>query len=72
VRTVRISKYGSAFCYPEHIDREMKRLFASLKKQRFLSDLSARDFAVEAAHVLAELNAAIRSAKGMAGPSFHS
>jgi cell filamentation protein len=57
VRTVRISKDGSAFCYPEHIGREMQRLFASLKKQRFLSGLSAKDFAGKAAHILAELNA---------------
>src|SRR4030081_3294572 len=34
IRTVRISKSGSAFCYPEHIDREMKRLFAGLKDRK--------------------------------------
>jgi cell filamentation protein len=31
IRTVRISKSGSAFCYPEHINRGMKQLFAALK-----------------------------------------
>ncbi|MGA7806207.1 Fic/DOC family protein [Bradyrhizobium sp.] len=54
IRTVRISKSGSAFCYPEHIDREMKRLFAALKAQKFLSGFGAKSFAEEAAHVLAE------------------
>lgn len=57
VRTVRIAKGGSAFCYPEHIDREMKRLFAGLKRQKFLRGLDAATFAKQAAHFLAELNA---------------
>jgi cell filamentation protein len=58
VRTVRISKGGgNAFCYPEHIDREMKRLFVDLKKQRFLRRLSVPEFAEGAAHLLAEVNA---------------
>ncbi|GEP60605.1 hypothetical protein RSO01_77710 [Reyranella soli] len=26
-RTVRLSKDGSTFCYPEHIEREMRALF---------------------------------------------
>jgi cell filamentation protein len=50
IRTVRISKSGSAFCYPEHIDREMKRLFASFKGRKHLSGLDARTFAAQAAH----------------------
>jgi hypothetical protein len=37
-RTVRIGKDGSAFCYPENIDREMKRLFAVLKHERYFND----------------------------------
>jgi cell filamentation protein, protein adenylyltransferase len=57
VRTVRIAKGGSAFCYPEHIDREMKRLFAGLKNHEFLRGLDATTFAEQAAHFLAELNA---------------
>jgi cell filamentation protein len=57
VRTVRISKRDSAFCYPEHIDREMRRLFGTLSVQRYLKGLDARTFAVRAAHFLAELNA---------------
>jgi len=56
-RTVRISKGGSAFCYPEHIDRELGRLFADLARQKKLSDLDAAAFVNKAAHFLAELNA---------------
>jgi cell filamentation protein len=34
-RTVRLSKGGSAFCYPKHIAAEMRGLFARLKTARF-------------------------------------
>jgi cell filamentation protein len=34
VRTVRISKGGSMFCYPESIDREMSKLFGTLAGQK--------------------------------------
>lgn len=57
VRTVRIAKQGSAFCYPEHIDGEMRRLFRDLGQQRHFSGLDAATFAAGAAHFLAELNA---------------
>jgi cell filamentation protein len=56
-RTVRIGKDGSAFCYPEHIAREMKRLFADLKLRGYFHNLSTDDFASAAAHFLATLNA---------------
>lgn len=56
-RTVRISKNGNAFCYPENIAREMKRLFADLKRHRYLQDLSHDEFAIQAAHFLTTLNA---------------
>jgi cell filamentation protein len=56
-RTIRISKGASAFCYPEHIEREMARLFESLADEDWLADLAATPFAPKAAHVLAELNA---------------
>jgi cell filamentation protein len=32
-RTVRMSKGGSPFCYPEHIARQMRERFADLKRQ---------------------------------------
>jgi cell filamentation protein len=56
-RSVRISRGGSAFCYPENIAKEMRRLFADLRKKKFLRDLSQYDFSTQAAHFLAELNA---------------
>lgn len=45
------------FSYPEHIDREMKKLFASLAKSKFFKDTSSTEFAKRSAHFLAELNA---------------
>lgn len=57
IRTVRIAKQGSTFCYPEHIDREMRRLFAALRGENYFRGLDAEAFAKKAAHVLAELNA---------------
>ena len=57
IRNIRIAKGGNAFCYPEHIDREMKRLFADLKKREFLRGLGVGEFAEGAAHFLAEVNA---------------
>ena len=56
-RRIRISKGASAFCYPEHIAREMRRLFLWLKQEQRFRDTSAADFAAKAAHFLAELNA---------------
>ena len=56
-RTVRISKDGSAFAYPENIDREMTRLFSWMHERHHLRGLSAADFARDAAHFLAQLNA---------------
>jgi cell filamentation protein len=40
-RTVRLAKDGSAFCYPEYIQSEMRILFAGLKVARGLSGLSS-------------------------------
>jgi cell filamentation protein len=56
-RTVRIAKGGSAFCYPENIERELGRSFADFTRQDRLSGLDAAAFADKAAHLLAELNA---------------
>jgi cell filamentation protein len=56
-RTVRISKRGSAFCFPEHIDAQATKLFSDLKAKKHLEKLPATDFAENAAHFLAELNA---------------
>ena len=56
-RTVRISKGGSMFCYPEHIPGEIGRLFEGLARDQFLSGRDAADFAANAAYFIAELNA---------------
>lgn len=56
-RTVRLSKRGSAFCYPEHIDREMVALFGGLRQRRHLRGLAPDEFASAAARFLATLNA---------------
>jgi len=55
IRTVRISKGDNAFCYPEYIEREMRRLFAALANRKHLRGLSADDFATETTRFLAEL-----------------
>jgi cell filamentation protein len=56
-RTVRISKQGSAFCFPEQINTQANKLFSSLKAKKYLENLPAKEFAENAAHFLAELNA---------------
>ncbi len=56
-RRIRIAKGTSAFCYPEHIQREMRRLFLWLEHKHGFRNSSAADFIAGAAHFLAELNA---------------
>ena len=56
-RTVRTHKGSSAFCYPEYIAGQMKDLFGGLKSADYFSGLSAYEFAREAAHFLATVNA---------------
>jgi cell filamentation protein len=57
LRTVRIGKDGSWFCYPEHIEAEMEKLFGWLAEQNCLRGHSGREFASNAARFLSELNA---------------
>lgn len=56
-RTTRISKGGSMFCYPEHIDYELRRTFRDLKDNCHLRRLGDEQFATKAAHLIADLNA---------------
>lgn len=56
-RTVRLTKDASTFCYPEHIDREMRRIFTWLDEHNYLRALAPDEFAKDAAHLLAEINA---------------
>ncbi|MET4386432.1 cell filamentation protein [Bradyrhizobium sp. F1.4.3] len=57
IRTVRISKGGSMFCFPESIHREMSKLFRALAGKKHFRDTTTAEFAASAAHFLAELNA---------------
>lgn len=72
VRTVRIAKDGSMFCYPEHIAAELRRLFAGLRAAGCFRNLPTAEFAGQAAHFLAELNAihAFREGNGRTQLSF--
>jgi cell filamentation protein len=56
-RDIRIGKDGNWFCFPEHVDGQMNKLFAGLAKDDLLVGLDAAAFAQKAAHYLAELNA---------------
>lgn len=56
-RTVRISKNGSMFCYPENIGSSLRTAFADLHDQAFLRNRDTPEFAAALAHFLAELNA---------------
>jgi len=49
-------KGDSVFCYPEHIEAEMRRLFRMLRHNHYLHGLSADAFSPKAAHFIAELN----------------
>jgi cell filamentation protein len=72
-RTVRTSKSGNVFCYPEHIDAQMKRLFQRLQRRPFKGgDASALRFVEAAAAFLGELNAihAFREGNGRAQLAF--
>jgi cell filamentation protein len=55
--TVRISKQGNPFCFPENIEVEATKLFSGLKAAGFLANQSPDRFAGKAAHLLSELNA---------------
>jgi cell filamentation protein len=56
-RTVRTAKGGNMFCYPEHIDREMKKLFEGLKDKSYLQGTTQAQFIGAITEFLGELNA---------------
>jgi cell filamentation protein len=72
IRTVRMSKDSSMFCYPENIEGEAKKLFAWLKQNKLLKASSAEAFAGQSAHFLSGLNAihAFREGNGRTQLSF--
>lgn len=56
-RTVRTAKSGNPFCFPEHIEANMTKLFARLQVQPFTKGATFEAFAAAAADFLGELNA---------------
>jgi cell filamentation protein len=71
---VRISKGDSTFCYPEHIPRQMAKLFDGLRRDNNLTGLSAQKFPRGAASFLTTLNAihAFRDGNGRSQLGFMS
>ena len=57
VRTVRIAKDSSVFCYPEFIEEYQKSIFEKLKQQDYLINLPKDEFIKEFAELTGELNA---------------
>ncbi len=56
-RTVEIAKGDSLFCLPKFIGTELEKRFAAIKAERFLTQLTAAQFAKQAAEHVSELNA---------------
>jgi len=56
-RTVEIAKGDSLFCLPQFIGPELDKRFAAIKAERYLKQLSAAQFAKQAAEHISELNA---------------
>jgi cell filamentation protein len=57
IRSIRISKGSSTFCYPEYIERELAALFDRLVAEDELRHLNPKQFAERAAAFIADLNA---------------
>ena|ERR1700761_8991884 len=72
VRSVRISKGGNPFCFPENIEGQAEKLFDDLRAIDYLQNLDDQTFPLEAAHFLAELNAihAFREGNGRSQLTF--
>lgn len=72
LRTIRIAKGDSMFCYPENIAAELNRIFGWLQQHHNLQGLDRESFAAQGAHFLAEINAihTFREGNGRAQLSF--
>jgi cell filamentation protein len=72
IRTVRISKGGNPFCFPENIEDQAEKLFDELQHDRYFQGLDSDTFAKKAAHFLSELNVihAFREGNGRSQLSF--
>jgi cell filamentation protein len=69
VRTVRISKGGNPFCFPENIENQATLLFDELHSDDFLRNLDAKTFSTKAAHFLADSMPFTHFAKATGGHS---
>lgn len=56
-RTVRMSKSGSQFAFPEYIKQELDKLFKQLKSDQYLQNLDKKAFCEKAAFYFNEVNA---------------
>jgi cell filamentation protein len=56
-RTVRTAKNGNAFCFPEHIEDQMRLLFERLSQLSFLPGVTPNAFTASLALFLSDLNA---------------
>jgi cell filamentation protein len=72
IRTIRISKADSHFCYPEYIDGELNKLFSWLASINYLEGLDVDQFVEKSASLLATLNVihAFREGNGRTQLSF--
>lgn len=57
IRTIRTGKAGNWFCYPEHIESQLRRIFAELGNPDVVAQMTSPHFAAHVGHFLAELNA---------------
>jgi cell filamentation protein len=57
IRSIRIGKDGSWFCFPVHIESEMEKLFGWLADEGHFQALAGAAFAGKAASFLSDLNA---------------
>lgn len=71
-RTVRTSKVNNSFCFPEHIQGQMTKLFGELHSGPCLQTGDVETFLAAIAHFLGELNAIhpFREGNGRAQLSF--
>jgi cell filamentation protein len=56
-RTVRIARDSSMFCFPEHIETELDRIFLDLKANKTFRGLGVDEFARKSAAFLSDINA---------------
>jgi cell filamentation protein len=72
IRTIRISKGDSHFCYPEYIDAELTKLFKWMAASDYLCGLDVDGFVEKGASLLATLNVihAFREGNGRTQLSF--